>query len=62
MSETIKNREQASAWQKHHNASAPKVGEMAPDFQLLDVHGGNPICLSKYQGLKPVALVFGSFT
>ena len=62
MSDTIKNREQASAWQKQYDAFAPKVGEMAPDFQLLDVHGRNSVRLSEYQGIKPVALVFGSFT
>ena len=62
MSETIKNREQASAWQKKFDALAPKVGDTAPDFQLLDVHGENPVRLSEYQGIKPVALVFGSFT
>ena len=59
---TIKNRGEASAWQKHYDALAPKVGDLAPDFVLRDIQGENPIRLSDYQGDKPVALIFGSFT
>jgi peroxiredoxin len=59
---TIKNRSEASAWQKQYDALAPKVGDTAPDFELSDIQGENPIRLSDYQGKKPVALIFGSFT
>ena len=49
-------------WQKTHNAKAPKAGAVAPDFEVRDVHGKNPVRLTDYRGRKPVALVFGSFT
>jgi len=60
--ETIQNRQQATAWQKRHNKLAPRVGDPAPDFTLSDIRGENSIRLSDYQGKKPVALIFGSFT
>jgi hypothetical protein len=50
------------AWQKKYDAHAPKVGKLAPDFELNDVNGENPVRLSDFKGHKPVALVFGSFT
>ena len=59
---TIKNRQEASIWQKKYDASAPKVGDLAPDFELFDIRGENPIRLSDFRGNKPVALIFGSFT
>ena len=62
MSETKTNREEAINWQKQYNAQAPKVGDIAPDFELLDVNGENPVRLSNFLGKKPVALVFGSLT
>ena len=62
MSETITNRAEATAWQKRYDAHAPKVGDPAPDFELLDVMGENPVRLSDFQDVAPVALVFGSFT
>lgn len=62
MTETIKNRDQATRWQKKFDANAPKVGDLAPDFELWDANGVNPVRLSDYRGVKPVALVFGSFT
>ncbi len=62
MTETIKNRDQATRWQKKFDANAPKVGDLAPDFDLRDANGMNPVRLSDYRSVKPVALVFGSFT
>ena len=59
---TINNRGDASTWQKRYDAKAPRAGDMAPDFELRDADGANPIRLSDYRGGKPVALVFGSFT
>ena len=50
------------AWQKKYDASAPKVGDLAPDFELTDVSGENRVRLSDFRDQKPVALVFGSFT
>ena len=55
-------RKQYMAWQKKYDAKAPKVGDMAPDFELRDVNGENPVRLSDFRRVKPVALVFGSFT
>ncbi len=55
-------RNQAVAWQDKYNSKAPKVGDLAPDFSLLDIDGENPIKLSDFLGKKPVALIFGSFT
>ena len=55
-------RQQGRAWQKRFNAFAPKVGDVAPDFELRDTNGENPVRLSDFRGQKPVALVFGSFT
>ncbi len=62
MTNTIKNFKEAKRWQKRHNAHAPQIGELAPDFELRDVEGNHPVRLSNFQGQKPVALVFGSFT
>jgi hypothetical protein len=59
---TIKNRQDATVWQKKHDALAPKVGEAAPDFKLYDIQGENPISLSESQGIMPAVLIFGSFT
>jgi peroxiredoxin len=62
MPQTIKNRREATAWQKHYDRFAPKTGDIAPDFELLDVKGENPVTLSQFRGVKPVVLIFGSFT
>ena len=62
MSETIKNRDDATRWQRKYDAEAPKVGDMAPDFELRDASGDRPIRLSSVLRDKPVALIFGSFT
>ena len=62
MSKTIGDRSEATAWQERHDATAPKVGDPAPDFALRDADGENPVRLSEIVGDRPVALVFGSFT
>ena len=62
MEGTIHNRGEAMAWQGKYNSKAPKVGDLAPDFELRDANGENPVRLSDFRGKKPVALVFGSFT
>ena len=58
----VQSRRKAKAWQEHFDALAPKPGDIAPDFELRDASGENPINLSAFQGQKPVALIFGSFT
>jgi hypothetical protein len=59
---TLKNRQEASAWQQKFDLLAPKVGDLAPDFVLSDVRGEEQIRLSDFRHKKPVALIFGSFT
>ena len=58
----ITDRKSATGWQKKYDAQAPKVGDIAPDFNLRDANGQNPVRLSDFRGKKPVALIFGSFT
>lgn len=58
----IQHRTKAKAWQKKYDTAAPRVGDMAPDFELRDVDGQNPIRLSGFRNSKPVALIFGSYT
>jgi hypothetical protein len=59
---TIKNRQEATSWQKKYDTDAPKIGDHSPDFELRDINGENPVLLSSFQGVKPVVLIFGSFT
>ena len=40
----------------------PSVNDMAPDFELKPMDGGDPLRLSDRIGTKPVVLVFGNFT
>ena len=58
----MQSRREMRAWQKKYDARAPKVGDIAPDFELRDINGENPVRLSGFRGQKPVALIFGSFT
>jgi hypothetical protein len=37
-------------------------GDQAPDFTLPTVDGGVPVTLSSHRGVRPVVLVFGSYT
>lgn len=62
MASFLHYRKQYMAWQKKYDAKAPKAGDIAPDFVLRDVNGEHPVRLSDFRGIKPVALVFGSFT
>jgi len=59
---TIKNRQEASTWQKQFDALAPKPGDKAPDFEVRDIQGENPFRLHDLQRKMPVVLIFGSFT
>ena len=62
MPNTIHYIKKEKAWQRKYEANAPKPGDLAPDFELLDIDGEHRVRLSDFRGLKPVALVFGSFT
>ena len=62
MPTTIQHIKEHKSWQKHFDAHAPQPGDLAPDFELRDVNGENPVRLSDFRGNKPVALIFGSFT
>jgi len=50
------------AWQRGGDPKSPKVGELAPDFELQDPEGNVSVRLSDFRGKRPVALVFGSYT
>lgn len=41
---------------------APGVGAEAPDFELPRLDTTGRVRLSSFRGVKPVALIFGSFT
>ena len=62
MFKTFQNRAEAFAWLHQHDPRAPKAGDPAPDFELSDINGENPVHLSQLCKDKPVALIFGSFT
>lgn len=38
------------------------AGHMAPDFELSPLEGGDPVRLSDFREVSPVALIFGSYT
>ena len=59
---TIHDRKEARAWQRRHDPRAPKVGQSAPDFELVEAGSDRTWTLSQFRGRRPVALVFGSFT
>jgi len=58
--QTVRGLRESVAWHRAHRA--PREGEPAPDFELRDAKGENPVRLSSFRGKTPVALVFGSFT
>lgn len=59
---TFRNSEEELEWQKYFDKFAPKKGDAAPDFELSDVDGKNPVRLSDFRGKQPVALIFGSLS
>ncbi|MAB79775.1 MAG: hypothetical protein CMJ89_10530 [Planctomycetes bacterium] len=42
--------------------TGPRVGQVAPDFELCPPGGGKAVKLSSFAGRRPVALIFGSYT
>ena len=59
---TLFYRREFNQWQQKYDALAPKAGDQAPDFELQTIDGGKHVRLSDFRGVKPVALIFGSFT
>jgi hypothetical protein len=55
-------RNEEIAWQNNLDPKSPKIGDLAPDFELQDPEGNVHIRLSDFRGKRPVALVFGSYT
>ncbi len=55
-------RNEELAWQLAGDPKSPKVGDLAPDFELQDPDGNVTVRLSDFRGKRPVALVFGSYT
>jgi hypothetical protein len=55
-------RDEEVAWQQSLDPESPKVGDLAPDFELQDPEGNVRVRLSDFRGRRPVALVFGSYT
>jgi len=49
-------------WQLANDLEAPKIGDLAPDFQLQDPSGRTAVRLADFRGTRAVALVFGSYT
>ena len=62
MPKTIQHIKKEKAWQRRYDAQAPKVGDLALDFELSDINGEHTIRLYDFREKKPVALIFGSFT
>ena len=62
MTQTFQSYKDAENWQQHYDSLAPKRGAVAPDFELRDINGENPVRLSSFKDKKPVALIFGSVT
>ena len=59
---TVHYKKKISAWQQKYDVTAPRAGDLAPDFELLDVTGRISVRLSDFRAQKPVVLIFGSFT
>jgi hypothetical protein len=49
-------------WQLANDLEAPKVGELAPDFELQDPSGRTAVRLADFRDKRAVALIFGSYT
>jgi hypothetical protein len=60
--ETVKDREMGWKLMQARGKKVPKVGQVAPDFQLRSADGRQIVRLSSFRGKKPVVLIFGSHT
>ena len=59
---TVKDRATGIKLIAARSKNVPKVGEMAPDFELKTTDGKRSVKLSSFRGKQPVVLIFGSFT
>ena len=59
---TVKDRATGLKLIDARRKNVPKVGEMAPDFELKTSDGKRSVKLSSFRGKQPVVLIFGSFT
>ena len=62
MYKAYKARKEVKKWRDQYVPVAPKLGDVAPDFELHDASGSKVIRLSDYVNKQPVALIFGSYT
>jgi hypothetical protein len=46
----------------HARAGSLRPGDLAPDFELAFHHGAGKARLSASRGVRPVLLIFGSYT
>lgn len=58
----LQYRQRVMPVQKELDRQAPRADDLAPDFTLTDSSGTQTVTLSQFRGIKPVALVFGSYT
>jgi hypothetical protein len=47
---------------KSARTGALRIGDPAPDFRLPTVNQTNEVALSSHRGVRPVVLIFGSYT
>jgi hypothetical protein len=60
--DTIRDRQAGLQLIQGRAKNAPRVGQVAPDFELKTADGKETIRLSSFRGRKPVVLIFGSHT
>jgi len=60
--QTVADREFGMKLIRERGAKVPKVGQEAPDFELMTADGEQSFRLSSFQGKRPVVLIFGSHT
>ncbi len=60
--QTVRDREMGMKLIQARGKKVPRVGQMAPDFELRSGDGKQTIRLSSFRGGKPVVLIFGSHT
>lgn len=59
---TVVDKTDGYALIEERRSNHPKVGELAPDFDLECHDGSGSVRLSSFRGVRPVVLVFGSLT
>lgn len=59
---TVRDREFGMGMIQLRGKKVPKVGELAPDFELKSADGQQSIKLSSFRGQQSVVLIFGSHT